>query len=107
MPIIPSKCRPGAAGRMRKCAAKCSTRSPPGSTALLFEHDLFGKPASTFPDHALKPQRKRDEADHADDHPPPNEQRETVARHIAKKRLHNEPRGDEGDDEADGDERKI
>jgi hypothetical protein len=20
---------------------------------LLFEHDLFGKPASTFPDHAL------------------------------------------------------
>jgi hypothetical protein len=21
--------------------------------ALLFEHDLFGKPVSTFPDHAL------------------------------------------------------
>jgi hypothetical protein len=23
-------------------------------TSFLFEHDLFGKPDSTFPDHALK-----------------------------------------------------
>jgi hypothetical protein len=27
----------------------------PGSGVIfLFEHDLFGKPVSTFPDHALK-----------------------------------------------------
>src|SRR5450759_3069247 len=25
---------------------------------LLFEHDLFGKPASTFPDHALAARRR-------------------------------------------------
>jgi hypothetical protein len=27
----------------------------------LFEHDLFGKPVSTFPDHALEPNARRRE----------------------------------------------
>src|SRR5450756_1464546 len=31
----------------------------------LFEHDLFGKPASTFPDHALTPHRP--DREHGDD----------------------------------------
>jgi hypothetical protein len=28
------------------------------ASIALFEHDLFGKPASTFPDHALKSSRR-------------------------------------------------
>src|SRR6266481_3910152 len=27
----------------------------PSRSSFLFEHDLFGKPVSTFPDHALAP----------------------------------------------------
>ena len=33
-----------------------SSNRHPGSI-LLFEYDLFGKPVSTFPDHALAPKR--------------------------------------------------
>jgi hypothetical protein len=31
---------------------------PPSRFIFLFEHDLFGKPASTFPDHALAGRKK-------------------------------------------------
>ena len=30
---------------------------------FLFEHDLFGKPVSTFPDHALAPAIEADQRD--------------------------------------------
>jgi hypothetical protein len=35
----------------RWCLVESSSRS-----SFLFEHDLFGKPVSTFPDHALAEQ---------------------------------------------------
>src|SRR5229473_181265 len=49
----------------------------------------------TVPRSALPHQRKPDEAERADDHPPPGEQVEAVSGHIVEKALHHEPPGDE------------
>jgi hypothetical protein len=38
----------------------------PSRFSSLFEHDLFGKPVSTFPDHALAPTRLLSSADQQD-----------------------------------------
>src|SRR5215470_4302231 len=46
-----------------KCSPfkSCSTTTSMDPKSLtLLEHDLFGKPLHTFPDHALKKQRQRE-----------------------------------------------
>src|ERR1700729_2950822 len=47
---------------------KSSPRRPSVCVSILVEHDLFGKPAATFPDHALE-SRCRGEGDHLTSRP--------------------------------------
>ena len=53
---------------------------------------------------ALLPQRQRDQAECADDHAPPGEQRKTVAGDVIQKRFHHDDRGDERHHESDRDD---
>src|SRR6516165_11818637 len=44
----------------RQSRARCDEVEPTSCSSSLFEHDLFGKPVSTFPDHALARSAGRD-----------------------------------------------
>ena len=50
-PIYPRT--PGSAGTLRASASRNRFRLKRFRSSILVEHDLFGKPVSTFPDHAL------------------------------------------------------